>query len=52
MGFKESLVSALASFASAAPYHLLVYGTLIGTELYQVSFRGPQSEILADRRPW
>ncbi|MCJ1467857.1 hypothetical protein MMC07_006482 [Pseudocyphellaria aurata] len=35
MGFKESLISALAPFASAAPYHLLVYGTLIGTELYQ-----------------
>lgn len=45
MGIKSSLLSSLAPLATAAPYHLLIYGTLLGTELYQV----PQNprEILA-----
>lgn len=47
MTFKSSLVGTLAQFASAAPYHLLIYGTLLGTELYQVSVRA-YGEILAD----
>lgn len=32
----DSLLSTLAPLTSAAPYHLLAYGTLLGTELYQV----------------
>lgn len=36
MGVTDSLLSTLAPLATAAPYHLLAYGTLLGTELYQV----------------
>lgn len=36
MGVMDSLLSTLAPLTSAAPYHLLAYGTLLGTELYQV----------------
>lgn len=30
--------SALDSVLSLAPYHLLSYGTLLGTEIYQVGY--------------
>lgn len=36
MGVMDSLLSTLAPLTTAAPYHLLAYGTLLGTELYQV----------------
>lgn len=36
MGVMDSILSTLGPLTSAAPYHLLAYGTLLGTELYQV----------------
>lgn len=46
MGIKDNLVSALSPLATAAPYHLLIYSTLLGTELYQVSVPGIGQESL------
>jgi len=38
MTLKSNLISAFAPLANLASYHLLMYSTLLGTELYQVSF--------------
>ena len=44
MNWKDSIASAFAPLANIASYHLLLYSTLLGTELYQVNPSG-QSEI-------
>ena len=36
MRAKVGIMNLLSSLANLAPYHLWIYGTLLGTELYQV----------------
>ena len=50
MTFNGTIVNALSALTNLAPYHMLIYGTLLGTELYQVltfSFPTPQKPLLA-----
>lgn len=39
MAADHNYLARLGPLAQLAPYHIMIYGTLLGTELYQVSFR-------------
>ena len=39
MASSKGILGVLSPFLTLAPYHLWIYGTLLGTELYQVSDR-------------